>query len=283
MGGLARGLPPTSAPVSVVQTSVSGSAPPLSGSTDSPGGPSPPPGSVTSANVPPPPMRSSMPVVESPPQLNVTDSEYRYETVAGNYSFPVETPFLVRYSTTEGDRLVNASTFVVLSPGISLFNNATILSSTAHRYSVRYDYSVGVILSGNITITFDFRDDGPPKITVVRAQSLGGLLPLTWATFTTDTVASNGSALVNFGSVPQPVNIRTPNFHLSIGPDQDPANWTRSLVVDWNDAGAGAALAGRIAIGTLQGAAALVVFPVPLATIDPILAGTSTVVTATTN
>src|SRR5439155_20205495 len=73
--GLARGDPPTSTSDSVVPTSISESAPPLNGSTDSPGGPSPPPGSVTAANVPPPPMQSSMPVVESPPKLNITDSE----------------------------------------------------------------------------------------------------------------------------------------------------------------------------------------------------------------
>ena len=224
-----------------------------------------------------------MPVDESPPRLNITDSEYQYETIAGNYSFPIQSPFLVQYSTTAGDRLANASTFVVLSPGISLFNNVTVLRYTDYSYSVRYDYSLGMMLRGNVTITFDFREDGAPKIMAERAQSGGVPLPLAWATFTTDTVASNGTAVVDFGSIPQPVDISAPDFRLWIGHDRDPSNWTQSLAVDWNDTGAGTALVGPATIGPMSGPAALVVFPADLATIDPILVGTSTGSSATAN
>jgi RHS repeat-associated protein len=224
-----------------------------------------------------------MPVNELPPKLNITDSEYSYQTIAGNYSFPSQNPFLMQYTTTDGNRLTNASTFVVLSPGISLFNNATVVASTDYQYSIRYDYSLGVIIRGNVTITFDFRDDGPPKITAERAQSVGLPLPLVWATFTTDTVASNGTSLVDFGNGHQPVQISAPALRLWIGPNDDQSNWTRSLAVDWNDSGRGTAVVGPATIGTLDGPAILVAFPADMATVDPVLVGTSTVSSATIN
>jgi RHS repeat-associated protein len=260
---------------------ISDAAPPLNGSADSPGGPSPPPGSVIDAHVSPPPIRSSIPVNELPPALNVTTSEYQYVTVSGRYTFPRSNPFLVQYSTPEGDQLVTASTFAVLSAGISLFNNVTVLNATDHRYVARYDYSVGRIVRGTVTITFDFRDDGPPKITAVRNQSAGRTLALVWATFSVDTFANNDAKTVDFRSLTPPASIATPDNGLSVGPSLDAPNWTRRMILDWRDAPGGAVVVGRSSIGPLIGSAVVVTFPSDLAIVDPILAGTSTSPAAT--
>jgi len=105
------------------------SAPPPDGSTDSPGGPSPQPGTIDSVYAPPSPILSETPSDAVPPRLNETLGEYVYTTVAGAYSFPKVTPFLLQYKTAEGQALVAASTFLVLAP--------TPRSSSAPRYSMR--------------------------------------------------------------------------------------------------------------------------------------------------
>src|SRR3990170_2121963 len=99
-------------PVPIPIGSSSSSAPPWNGSTDSPGGPSPPPGQVRSATSPMRPIVSTAPPAVVPPRLENLTGEYRYSTVAGVYSFPKATPYLMQYKSREGETLVNASTFI---------------------------------------------------------------------------------------------------------------------------------------------------------------------------
>jgi RHS repeat-associated protein len=257
---------------------VSESAPLPPNSTDSPGGPSPEPGTVTSAFVPPQPISSALPLDVVASVLNETASEYVYTTVAGSYTFSKDKPYLMKYETVEGDVLVKASTFVVLSPGISLFTSADVLNATDSLYEVRYDFILGVA-SGNVTITYDFRDDGPPKIAAERQGQL--TLPLIWVTQTVDTVAFNDSSTVDFASLTEPVDVTPADLSLTIGPDKDPLNWSRRLSLDWSDAGAGTAFVGPFSAGSITGPAVFVIFPVNLAAVDPIAAGGSTSSAAT--
>src|SRR5207249_254781 len=133
---------------------ISDSAPPDPNSTDSPGGPSPPPGNVDSVFASTPPFVSTIPGDATRPVLASSDTELTYSTVVGSYSFAATTPYAVRYTTDSGVILVNASTFVVLAPGISLFGEPTILNATDYRYSVRYSFSLGLISSGSVTLTY---------------------------------------------------------------------------------------------------------------------------------
>jgi RHS repeat-associated protein len=273
--------PPPPVPDSAVATPQSETAPPLNGTTDSQGGDSPPPGTVSSVYQPLPPLQASVPASVLPPRLTVTDSEYAYETVAGHYSFPIATPYLVQYSTAEGDLLVNASTFLVLAPGIALFDSAVVMNATDYLYKVQYGFRLGLIISGNITITYEFRDDAPPKATAERNQSGGPSLPLIWSVFTVDDVAFNGTMTLDFDPLPLPANLSAPVRSVTVGQDPDPANWSHSVNLDWNDTTEGVAFAGPLVAGPLHGHAAFVVFPSDLSIVDPVLAGTSTVVTGT--
>lgn len=243
---------------------------------DSPGGPSPPPGEVTSVYTPPKPVMSALPPTIEPPRLDELPSEYRYTTVAGVYAFPKAAPYLMRHESAAGELFVKASTFVVLAPGVSFFSSSIVLNATDYRYQVRYNLVKNGSAVGNVTLTLDLYDDGPPKITAELRQSDNSSFALTWLALTLDPVAFNGTATLSFGTLAAPKRIETQGFRLSVGPDGDPANWTRRLVFNWSDARAGTAFAGRFAIAGLEGMAVLVKFPEGMAVVDPSLVGTST-------
>ncbi len=258
----------------------SDSAPPLDDFTDSPGGPSPPPGSVTSVYVPAAPIVSSLPSVASP-RLSETPASFRYATVVGTYEFSKVTPYLTSYATSGGDLLVTASTFVVVSSGIVPFVNPTVLDATDYRFQSRYDLLHGTANVGNVSLKYDFRDDGPPKITATLNHRGNETFSLSWVSITVDSVAFNGTALVDFGSEDPPVPIGTTEFRLLIGPDDNPANWSRRLTIDWSDVQSGSAFAGQVSVAGLSGPALLVAFPAAATVIDPTLVGTSTATSPT--
>ena len=206
------------------------------------------------------PVRSLLPSSVVATVLNETGSEYVYTTVAGNYSFPKDKPYLMKYETAEGEVLVNASTFVVLSPGIALFTSVVVLNATDSFYRVRYDFTVG-LASGDVTISYVFRDNGPPKVAAERHGQL--TLPLIWVTHTLDSVVFNDSYALDFASLDEPVDVTPADLSLTIGPTEDPLNWTRRMSLDWSDAGAGTAYAGPFSAGSLAGPAVFVVFSAP--------------------
>ncbi|MFA5870234.1 MAG: hypothetical protein WC941_11120 [Candidatus Bathyarchaeia archaeon] len=86
---------------------------------------------------------------------------------------------------------------------------------------------------------------------------------------------------MDFRNITSPSSIAAPHARLQIGPTQDVSNWTRSLIVDWGDAPSGKAALGRYAVGNLTGSAVLVKFPDGTTFVDPVLVGTSSVLTAT--
>jgi RHS repeat-associated protein len=208
-----------------------------------------------------------------PTVLNETASVYEYTTVSGRYSFPKDEPYMMTYETPDGEILINGSTFVVLATGISLFTSFEVLNATDSLYSVRYTFAVG-LASGNITITYAFRDGGPPKVTAERRGPL--IFPLIWVAYTIDTFAFNDSSVVAFASRSTPLNVTPADRSLTIGPDGDPLNWTRRIGLDWSDVGAGTAYAGPLSAGSLSGPAVFVVFPADMSLVDPLVAGTST-------
>lgn len=273
--------PKTPVSANAVPPSISESAQPNLNSTDSPGGPSPPPGAALGVFSPPPPSVSAMPNERIPPSLSVSDIGWAYSTVAGNFTFPSAQPYVVRYATESGTVLVNASAFVILSPGIVLFGQPTILNATDYRYRVRYGFNLKPKVTGNVTVTYDFRDDGPPKITAELDQSSRLPLQLSWVTFTSDSVASNGISIVDFAKNTIPATIATPGETLNVGPTSDNRKWSRQVRLNWSDAGAGTASVGRVSVGGLTGAAVIVTFPAGMSTVDPTLVGTSTTVGAT--
>lgn len=251
------------------------------GPTDSPGGPSPPPGSVNAAYAPSPPITSALPGPVVPPRLDNSTGEYRYRTVAGIYAFPKAAPYLLRYEAIGGAELVKASTFLVLSPGVTLFESPEVLDATNDRYAVRFHLGGGSGTVGNVTITYDFFDDRAPKITAELKTSGSLASGLLWVALTVDAVASNGTAQVDFASLTWPAEIATPEYRIGVGPDLNPAAWKRRLVLDWSDAQAGRALVGPFSAGGLRGAAVLVRFPDGMAVVDPQLVGDSREDTAT--
>jgi len=244
--------------------------------TDSVGGPSPRPGSVTSGLAPQPPMRSSLPANAVPSHLEETAVSFRYTTVAGTYEFPKATPYIASYATPEGETLVTASTFVVIAPGIRPFGHPTVLTASDDRFETRYELGKGPVQVGAVTLTYDFRDDGPPKITAALAQSGSQSWSLTWVSFPIDRVAFGGATPVAFASATSLSRIETPDFRVSVGPDADPARSSRRLVLDWSDAGAGTASVGLFSLEGLAGPAILIEFPARMTIVDPTIVGTST-------
>ncbi len=253
----------------------------LNESTDSPGGPSPSPGEARFAYQDAIPVASVLPGEVLAPRLeNVTD-EYRYETVAGRYAFPKAAPFLMRYESREGAVLVTASTFVVVAPGLSPFRDAQVLDATDYRYRVRYSIIRHGKAVGNVTIMFEFRDDGPPKASAELQEALPGSLSLMWVTFTVDTVIFNGAESIDFRSITPPREVPSLSRRVHVGPGLDPPNWARRTVLNWSDAPGGTSFAGRFAVEGLEGAAVVVRFPEGEYSVDPSIVGTSSTDAAT--
>ena len=266
---------PSSAKEPATDLPKSESAPPLTGSTDSPGGISPPPGRVNAVYIPPTPEVSTLLPSVAAPRLTASDLEYRYSTSVGEYVIPRALPFLLRYESHEGDVLVTASTFTVKAPGVTSFVDPVVLRAGDDAYQVRYDLRKASRLVGNVTLTYLFAANRPPKITADLQQSSGAPLALTWVALTVDTVVSNGKSSLDFSSAGVPTRAPIDGTRASIGPGPDRANWPRRVTFDWTDAGAGTAFVGRGSIGRLTGSALLVEFPDRMPTVDPTIVGSS--------
>ena len=255
------------------------SAPPPQGPTDSPGGPSPPPGTANAIPAPPETILSTLPPERRAPILDREGGDYRYTTVAGRYTFPGTRPYVVRHDTRGGESSVVASTFVVL-PGVTLFRDPEVLEASGYEYRVRYGIAQAGRTIGNVTLTYDFRDDGPPKITAQLRHDMTQFLSLAWVALSRDTVAFNGTEARDFRDA-ELFRMDTPTYRLAVGPDLDPPAWRKRLSLDWRDARAGVAYAGRVSFGGLEGAAVLVKFPIGMKTVDPVLVSEDAASTAT--
>lgn len=165
------------------------SAPLPDGGADYPGGPSPSPGDVHSSYTPQDPVVSAVPGDAEPPRLTITEQGFRYDTVAGEYNFPVSKPFLLRYRNPDGDELAFASTFVAMAPGVVSFNAPVVVNYTDVRFEVAYSLLRNGEQVGTVTITYDFKDDSSPKISAHLESPDAKRISLAWVVLTRDTVA----------------------------------------------------------------------------------------------
>jgi RHS repeat-associated protein len=201
--------------------------------------------------------------------------------VAGYYVFSKAQPHLLRYETKDGVVLVNASTFVAVVPGTAMFGSPSVVNATQYLFQSRYSLLASGEPVGNVTITYAFTTDRPPKITAelrLSRQLSGGLA---WIALTVDRVAVGATATVDFSSFDSGVEVATPNRRLQVGPSIAVDTWYRRLLFDWSDAPDGVAYVGQFAVGNLSGAAVLVRFPAGQMVVDPTLVGTSDTSSAT--
>gem|GEM_PF-5450674 len=215
------------------------------------------------------------------PLLEDRETEHRYATVAGVYAFPKAAPFLMRHESASGEVLVSGSTFVALPPGLPRLGQVELVNASTYRYEVRYPVTQLGNVVGNVTIAYEFKDDGPPKVTAIVNQSSGMPFSVAWVSFTVDRVAFNGTATVDFSNLPAPLRLETQGRRVHVGPTMDALNWSRRLLLDWSDADAGLAFAGPFSAGDLNGTAVFVVFPEGMTIVDPIVVGTTATMAAT--
>ena len=95
-----------------------------------------------------------------------------------------------------------------------------------------------------MTLRYDFRDEGAPKVTAELAELGGGDLALSWVSLTSDHFVANGTGVLDFGNLTNLQEVQTSNFMLSIVPTSEQRTWSRRLSLDWSDARAGTAFVG---------------------------------------
>jgi len=251
------------------------------GATDAVGGPSPPPGRARDVYIAPVPIKTALPKTIQSPRLNVSSLEYRYSTVAGDYIFPVSVPYVMRYESPEGDQLASASTFLLAPPDSSVPTTAQVVDAAEYVFRVRYAFVSASSALDTLTVTYDFRDDGPPKITAELNRSDPKPVSVMWLTLTADPVVSNGTAMIDLTASASLRELGAAEYRLAVGPDLDPTRWHRLLELNWSDAKSGKELVGRFVVAGLEGVGVAVTFPPGMTTIDPTVVGSSAPSTAT--
>src|SRR5207249_7496913 len=139
----------------------------------------------------------------------------------------------------------------------------------------------GPTVLGNVTITYEFRDQSAPKVTAELQKSGGGDLALSWVSLTSDHFAANETQILDFGNITRPQEIQVSKYTLLVAPTADPRTWSRRLSLDWSDAQTGTVFVGPSPVAGLSGPAVIVLFPASMKSVDPVLVGTSTTFTAT--